>query len=296
MSRIQFPTLDRPKLAAKLLVRASGVVPLNRALEAVAKATGYRDWHELTRTASPADRRTDAPPLETARDIILSAATSLGMGLGDVHYAVSKSRLLADEPQTIDIMLELRAMLWRAALFGPPARGKPGTIVRIKSPGERGLAYLKAAGRPTYVVLDNGVGIRADFEVITPRVAPPDFVPSRLWLPYGYWTLEDGSIVLFSRDYKPLWQKSAGRTVRMDPWTWVSGIVSHSYFHSPKVGEMSWDKDPARGRAIRYLVENRLFDPPKLLDAMPYLFVKGVDSVGDAVDRLEETATALRAA
>lgn len=296
MSRIQYPTLERPKLAAKLLARVKSDVPLNRALEAVAKASGYRDWHELARTARPADRRTDVPPLETARDVILTVATSLGMDMGDVHYAISKSRLLADDPPGIDAMLALRAMLWRAALFGPPARDKPGTIVRVKSPGERGLAYLKAAGRPTYVVLDNGVGIRADSEVTTPRVAPADFVPSRLWLPYGYWTLEDGSIVLFSRDYKPLWHKSAERTVRMDPWTWVSAIVSHSFFHSPKVGEMSWDKDPARGRAVRYLEENRLFDPPKLLDAMPYLFAKGVDSVSDAVDRLEEAATALRAA
>ncbi len=284
--RMYFPPVDKPKLAAKLLARSKADVPLNRALEAIAKATGYRDWHELGCTAFPPDRRDAPPSLEQTREIILAIAASLEMGIGDVHYAVSRSMLLGGAPRSIDDMLNLHAMLWRATLFGTPARGKPGTIVRVKSPGERGLAYLKAAGQPTYVVLDNGVGIRADFEVITPRIALPDFVPSRLWLPYGYWTLKDGSVVIFSRDYKPLWHKYPDRTVRMDPWTWVTGIVDQTYF---PVGELAWDKKPARGRAIEFLEKNRLFDPPKLLDAMPHLFKRGIDSVSEAVDSLEDT-------
>jgi hypothetical protein len=32
----------------------------------------------------------------------------------------------------------------------------------------------------------------ADFELVTPRVPLEDFVPARLWLPYGYWTLATG--------------------------------------------------------------------------------------------------------
>jgi hypothetical protein len=293
--RFYFPNTERPKSAAKWLRRLKGDIQFSQALEAVAKATGYRDWYELSHIATPLDQP-NVPPLDAVRDVILSISSTLGMSIGDVQFAVSKSRLLVDQPLSIEDMLQVRAKLWRARLFGASARGKPGTVVRIKSPGENGVGYLKAAGRPTYVVLDNGVGIRADHEVITPRIPLPDFVPSRLWLPYGYWTLTDGSTVTYSRDYKPLWHMKGGQVIRMDPWIWVPGIIRHTYFPSSTVGELSWDANPARSRAITHLEENRLFDPPKLLDAMHYLFESGVDSVDAAVSRLQETELGLQAA
>jgi hypothetical protein len=62
------------------------------------------------------------------------------------------------------------------------------------------------------------------------------------------------------------------------------------------VNEIAWDKDPARSRAIQHLQGSRLFDPPKLLDAMPYLFEKEVETISDAVARLQEAETGKRAA
>lgn len=294
--RFYFSSIERPKSAAKWLHRLRGDIQLSRALETIALATGYRDWFELSRTSIGSSLPLESPPLGAVSDVILSISTSLGMSIGDVHFAVSKSRLLSDKPLSIEDMLRVRAMLWRKRLFGAPARGKPGTVVRIKSPGERSVAYLKAAGRPTHVVLDSGVGIRADFEVVTPRDPLPDFVPSRLWLPYGFWTLSDGSTVTFSRDYKPMWHISSDCTIRMDPWIWVQGIVAQSYFPSAAVTEIAWEKEPARSRAIAHLKEHRLLDPPKLLDAMPHLFERGIDTISGAVDRLQELETSSQAA
>ncbi|MBF5095419.1 hypothetical protein F1643_14275 [Azospirillum sp. INR13] len=122
-------------------------------------------------------------------------------------------------------------MIWRDRFFGPPGRGKAGTIVRVKAPGSnRTPAYLKSMGRPTHLFYDTGYGICADFEVVTPRVPLEDFAPSRLWLPYGYWTLKDGSTVTFARDYKPLWHVTDGGITRLDPWLWIRGIEKENPF------------------------------------------------------------------
>ena len=286
--RFYFPDIARPKSAAKLLRRLNGNIKLSKALETIASATGYRDWYELTHTQALPSQRPDRQPVEVVVAVIRSISHALKMSIGDVHYAMAKSRLLAETPLSLDDMLKVRAMLWRSEIFGPPARGKPGTVVRLNSDGQKGVAYLKAYGRPTYVVLDNGVGVRADFEIITPRQPLADFVPSRLWLPYGVWTLSDGSTVTFSRDYKPLWHIKLDQIVRMEPWIWVHGIVKQSFFSGEIISEMAWEKNPARCRAIEHLEKNRLLDPPKLLDAMPILFEAGVDSISDAVERMEE--------
>ncbi|MGO4170508.1 hypothetical protein AB4Z00_26360 [Novosphingobium sp. YAF33] len=76
----------------------------------------------------------------------------------------------------------------------------------------------------------------------------------------------------------------------------VSSLVEQRYFPGPTVSELSWDKDPARSRAIQHFQDSRLFDLPKLLDAMPYLFEKDVDSIHDAVARLQEDGTGKLAA
>lgn len=74
-------------------------------------------------------------------------------------------------------------------------------MVIDKAYGSDTPAYLIRSGKPTYLLFDTGMGSRADFEVATPRKPLADFVSSRLWLPYGYWTLQDGSEVIFARDY-----------------------------------------------------------------------------------------------
>ena len=181
--RITFKDTDRPKAAAKLIVRVSGRIRLNEAQEAIAKATGHRDWHDLSgATAAPTSQVGD----ETAIACITVIAEALGVRTGDIQYALTRSRVLPGI--TLDRSLAIQARIWRGRLFGAGSRGRPGTVVRVRSPGEDQPGYLLRPGRPTYVMLDGGIGMRADFEVTTPRQALPDFVPNSLWLPYGFWT------------------------------------------------------------------------------------------------------------
>jgi hypothetical protein len=280
--RIPFPDLSRPKAAAKLLIRMSSSVQLSRAQEAIARATGYRDWYDLTGVGSPTLYSFD---LSEAKDVVLTIADTLGLPPSDVQYAVAKARLLSSLPWSLDDHLTLTTMIWRERVFGEPARGKPGTVVKVRAHGRTRPAYLRQAGRPSYVLYDNGPGMCADFELVTPRVPLDDFVPARLWLPYGYWTLADDSEVIFARDYLPMWRVAGESVERLDPWLWIEGI-SQSHVFSASCGTVIWDRGPARELALNYLARRRIFELPRLVDAMPHLIEAGDESTGRAVDAL----------
>ncbi len=283
--RIHFPDLVRPKQAAKYLVRAAAELSLATVHEAVAQALGYRDWHELSIAAQPGGSATlEHVSLEDALHIILKLADALALPEPDVQYAVSKARLLRASSWSIDDHMVLCTSFWRQRVLGPPGRGQPGTVVRDGAHGSRAPAYLRYPGRPTYLLFDTGFGERADFEVVTPRSPLPDFVPSRIWLPYGVWELSDGSAVLFSRDYLPMWRILNERTERVAPWLWIKGIVTETHFMGP--GTTTWASGPARESAIGYLQRHRISELPRLTNIMPHLFEREVDSLTDGVARL----------
>lgn len=283
--RIHFPNLVRPKTAAKHLAQTSTELKLATVHEALALALGYRDWHELSIASHPSDQGVaEGPELDAALPLILKLADALGLPDGHVQYAVSRARLLRGTPWSLDEQMILRTSIWRRRVFGIPGRGKPGTIVRDKAYGAANPAYLRYPGRPTYLLFDTGFGTRADFEVTTPRSPLPDFVPSRIWLPYGVWELSDGSEVVFSRDYLPMWRISNDRTERLAPWLWIKDIVDERHFAGPRTG--IWASGPARERAVGYLERHRIFELPRLTDIMPHLFEPEVDSLQDGVARL----------
>ncbi len=286
--RIQFPDLMRPKQVAKKLVRLSSGLKLSAVHEAVACMLGYRDWHELSNsTHSDASAVPHEASADDAFRIVLDLASALDLPDPDVQYVISKARLLRDRPWSIDEQLGLRAAIWRQRVFGPPGRGKSGTVVRDKAYSSNNPAYLRQAGRPTYLLFDTGMGQRADFEVVTPRKPLADFVPSRLWLPYGYWTLQDGSEVVFARDYLPMWRISEGAIDRLDPWLWITGITAEFHF-TKSAATVVWASGPARELALHHLSKRRIFELPKLVDIMPYLFETGVETIAGGVKRLHE--------
>ncbi len=155
--------------------------------------------------------------------------------------------------------------------------------MRVRGKPKSEVGYLVALGEPSYILYDTGYGMVADFEVITPRIAPEDFVPSRLWLPYGFREFSDGSMTVFSRDYHPLWRITNGSVERLEPWGDMHGYRNETHF-STQAGTVGWSYGPARDLALAFMAEHRLFDPPRLLDAMPHLFEPGIQSVGGAVD------------
>ncbi|WP_245539817.1 hypothetical protein [Reyranella massiliensis] len=256
----------------------------------LARKLGYRNWHELevsTRvSAAPVPRHM---PNEDALHFVLGISDALGLPDADVQYVISKSRLVRNSPWSMDDQLSIRSAIWRQRLFGPPKRGKPGTVVRDRAHGANTPAYLKQAGRPTHVLFDTGLGIRADFEVVTPRTALADFVPSRLWLPYGYWTLKDGSEVIFARDYLPMWRIAEGVVERLTPWLWINGIIDE-FFFAEAAATVAWARGSARQLALNHLSKHRIFELPKLVDVMPHLFEADVETVGDSVSRLQQAS------
>ena len=100
-----------------------------------------------------------------------------------------------------------------------------GAVGKLKTVGRNGEAViLRERGRPTYVISHQAISTVGDFEYVSPRVAPPLFVPMRLYLPYGYWTEHDGSRVIFSRDYKPMWRLRGRSIERVEPWLRISFV------------------------------------------------------------------------
>lgn len=283
--RIHFPDLVRPKQAAKQLARITAKLKLATVQEALARALAYRDWHELSTAAQPNSlAATEHASLDDALRVILELADALALPDADVQYAVSRSRLLRATPWSLDDHMFLRRTIWRQRVFGSPGRGKPGTVVRDKAYGSNTSAYLRYPGRPTYLLFDTGFGERADFEIVTPRSPLPDFVPSRIWLPCGLWTLKDASEVLFARDYLPLWRISSNRVERLAPWLWIKDIVNEEHFADPGTGV--WASGSARERAVGHLQRRRILELPRLTDIMPHLFEPQVESIQDGVARL----------
>lgn len=283
--RIFFNNSNRPLAAAKLLTRYVNHVKLSAAQEAIAKATGYRDWHDLNNSISPIETAR-ACDLDIAKTVILAVADTLQSSHGDVQYALTKSRLFS---LTLEENLRLLAMIWRERIFGPPVRGKTGTLVRVPALRAKEVGYLKP-GENGYsrILYDSGFGGCASFEVVTPRAAPQDFAPSILWLPYGYWKVDDGSTIAFSRDYKPLWRIKDGITEPANPWDWISDIREEFWFQEI-AGVSTWSYGPARDLALKFLAENRIFEGPRLLDAMPFLFNPGETTVPGAVKLLRDS-------
>lgn len=275
--RMPIPDLSRVKATAKALARLSSTAKLATVQEALARALGYRDWHELSVSTV---RAASAMKSVDLLGIVLSLSEVLELDPGDVQYVLDKTRLLSAAPLSLEDHLGLSTAIWRRR-FGPAVRGKPGAVVKVKTHGHIQQAYLLQAGRPTYLLFDTGPGSRADFEVSMPSTPLPDFVPSRLWLPYGYWTLTDGSEVIFSRDYFPLWRVTPDATQRVDPWLWINGIAAEHHFGGPK-GE-AWYSGPAREAALQHLAKQRVRALPRLASIMPHLLGSSVEKMASAV-------------
>lgn len=282
--RIHVHDLQRPKAAArKLATFAPDTTQLSAVQHQLAVSLGYEDWHELQR--QPKAPREPTLELSQKAGLVADLSKRLQILPGDVQFALSSSRLIG--PTKLSEQLDLRAAVWRK-LIGPPARNKPGSVVRDRAYGRGEFTYLRRFGPPSSLygravelLFDTGPGLRGDFEVAQPRTAPPDFVPARLWLPYGCWTTRDGAEVLFSRDYLPLWRVSAQGVERLEPWLWVEHIESQRHF-----GRSVWSSGPPREAAIAALEERRLTGLPMLVDAMQILIETEVETVGEAVHQL----------
>lgn len=84
-----------------------------------------------------------------------------------------------------------------------------------------------------------------------------------------------------------MWRVAAGVLERLDPWLWVNGIAAEFHF-TTSASTVVWASGIARELALQHLTKNRIFELPKLVDVMPYLFEAQVETVADGVARLRE--------
>jgi hypothetical protein len=73
-------------------------------------------------------------------------------------------------------------------------------------------------------------------------------------LPYGRWLCSDGTEVLFSRRYKPLWSRSPGAAaVPMVGNEWIQNIVDERWFYDDK--NEPWVNPATYSRCLQVLKE-----------------------------------------
>jgi hypothetical protein len=286
--RVHFPNLERPKKAARRLSSQFPNLQLHRAQKAVARAVGYANWHELESSyaehlPTPLDQLwIEADFRQQALRAIGALSDELQISAGDALYALSNMRLTGDRIWKLEDHTMLRIDLWRRSHIFSSARRSRGSVVRVKGLKQSPcLSYVCSYGQPTRVLCDLGVAHCADFEVTVPRKKQPEFLPARLWQPYGVWRLKDGSEIVFSRDYFPLWRVLCSDIQRLPPWLWIEGIQNQRHFLGRR--DWMWWDDEARTLKLEYLSSNNISGLPILSDILPLLLNNKAKSIEDAV-------------
>jgi hypothetical protein len=294
--RLYFPNLARPKKAAKHIARRLGLT-LSTVQTALAKACGYRDWHDLAishGSGEPSVLDQDLALeafLERRTSVILALAQELSVPDGDVQHALADAHLTGDRAATIEDQIEQRVRCWRKTVLPDLGRRQTGAMGVIKSAGRTGEpAILRSFGQPAYTITQKNLGFVADFEFQSPRNPPPLFLPMRLYLPYGYWVEEDGAQVLFSRDYKPMWLLRPGqKPERLEPWLPIKR--REQVFLSDDLW-LPWQSPTLKTNLEAYLAASGVQTLPILADALPLLVQadpEQVESMAEAAELLEHS-------
>ncbi|TGP24472.1 MULTISPECIES: hypothetical protein [unclassified Mesorhizobium] len=295
--RLFFPNPTRPKKAAKLIADKLGL-RLSSVHHGIARACGYTDWYEFNRNLSasapsPLDQElSHSEFIERQSYLSLALAHELAVPDGDAQYALSVARLTGDRQPLLGDQIAIRLKCWQMSVLPLADARTRGAMGKLKTRGRNGEpVILLNYGRPTQVVTHQEVTTIADFEYVTPRAALPLFLPMRLYLPYGYWTEQDGAEVFFSRDYKPMWRiRTDGDVERLEPWLWIK---VHGETHLWEDVRTPWHSPVLKTSLEKLLADRGLQALPILADALPVLVnetnaVHQYVSLRDGIDLLEQ--------
>lgn len=296
--RLHFPNLNRPKKSAKILARLLGV-PLSVAQTAVARISGYENWHNFEREHSktiPTLLDQELLPkdyIDRQVSLILALSDELRIPDGDAQFALANARLSGDVPASIKLQIAIRLECWRHTVLPIVGNRQRGAVGRIKSRGRTGeIVILRSFGRPTTAISEQNVSTIADFEYVSPRIAPPMFLPMRLYLPYGYWTEYDGAKVLYSRDYKPLWRLREGVSPeRLEPSLWIKWREQTFLWDERSV---PWHSAALERKLMEFLAEHSIQALPIWADTLPIIVHNdGVHNFSSALEPLIQQRSAL---
>ena len=150
----------------------------------------------------------------------------------------------------------------------PPERLGDDEIHRLSRLGPVDYAQCRVTAAKRF-----GVRVSTlDLVVKSARPKPMKISPSflrRIFLPYGQWTCADGRVVLFNRDYRPIWERLADGTVRPADGKECVRFSQQEWFYSDRVSETE-----SRRRATSVLTDWGLPIPTKA-EAASRLRVQG---------------------
>lgn len=262
--RIELSSTSPVKKLSKVLSKSSGK-HLAVCQNVLAGALGYRDWHDLNQCVSPsANNRSVLIEIEDAADIINKVSQNLNINAGEVQHIFSTTRLFGEQFTDPDKAVLLRATTSRKLNRFPAKAGQPGCICNLN--GKEGNFILRQLQGDSAILMSSDLSsctyLAAKHEIIFPNPTPLLTIPPRLWMPYGRWVEEDGSEVLFSRDYFPLWRIRTGSSPeRLDPSEIIKYQSRKYFWHMPP-----WEPKGNYERCLNLIRERNIRSTPILVE------------------------------
>ncbi|WP_306005231.1 hypothetical protein [Aquicoccus porphyridii] len=266
-------TIGNVDKAAKMLAQESAL-SLSQCRETISKAIGFKDYFDLKRNGVSKTGQSsfaDSHSMEVEITTTVLVSHHLKVSPVTAHHVLSNTLFYRGPTPNMEQALKVISGVFERTVLPQQGWRQPGQIGILKSPGRNGEhVILREFGQPTRIITHNSINaIVADYEYIGPRKSLPLFIPMRLYIPYGIWTEHDGSRVLFSRDYFPMWRLREGQTPeRMNPWEWIK-FVEQTWI-LPE-GEMPWDKPDNFDGCVHFLEREGIRSFPLLLDALPMI-------------------------
>ena len=257
------------KRAAQNLSKLQGTGSLSACQTILAKATGHRDVHHAQALQARRGHTPIEAPSATRVEILTSLVKATGEKPGPLLNALQQARFFgpkADPEEALNVRAELFSKEFPAT--SPRALGSPCKIKEEGRPVRRALLVSRGEDRHSLceTMTDHGIATCVGFELSQHRTGH-FFIPMRFWMPYGVWTEEDGSKVLFSRDYCPLWNIQEDRAPAQDDPNRAVRFTDQQWFFD----EMTFRQpaDVARKRGLEILRGYRVVSVPKLVEWLP---------------------------
>lgn len=272
--QLSFNGLARPKRAARNLKIAYDI-KLAAAHMLIAKLAGYRDWHELERSGlSDAPRPLDVELHERARD-------QRRMRLIERLSQISQRSFMEAARGVLCAQLLHQNQEGPARSYRDDGSFYVGQTVFLDA-DSKGIV-LDASRAVEVLDTQGGVALRGREEIRPAEADPKLGLPLRLLLAYGKWTESDGSIVLFARDYMPIWRiEPGGRIKPADPSEWIE-YRAQSWFWNDRT--RPWGRLERINEERERLVAFGVTDMPLSKWAiLPLLFERRAKSTESAKD------------
>jgi len=256
------------KRASQSISKLDKAGSLSACQAALARATGHRDVHHMQ--ALQAKGHLVASATTDVRASIVSNLYKItGLRAGDLLDALIRARFFDGSPDPA-MSLAVREAMFDAD-FADRGRHAVGSSCRIKASGyndQRALVVERGEGpnSRSRAMMDHNIYSFVSREMPAYR-AGSVFIPLRFWMPYGFWVEEDGSKIIFSRDYCPLWKIQEGKSpLRDDPDREVMFIDQQRFFDE---GSFTGPIDDVMEQGMEILRQHRVVSLPRLVEWFP---------------------------